>query len=108
MGDYMDYCKIKDKPKSKRPPTPSGVNKQINEDDNMMKSYYSSSEGRRLREQSNVMFEEASSGVYKVIKDRHDIYSDYVTFKEVIEALNNEEKVAVKSANKTYSNFDLR
>lgn len=41
------------------------------------------------------MFEEISSGVYRVVKDRFEMYLDYVSYSAVVDVLNNIEKVSV-------------
>lgn len=69
--------------------------------------YFDSTDERRLKEQCDVMFDEVSSGVYYVKKDRLGIYADYITFSEVAEALNKIEKVAVTTKRRIYANFDV-
>lgn len=73
----------------------------------MIMKYYNSSDIRILKEQSMVMFEEVSSGVYYVAKDRMDEFPSYVTSKDVVEALNNKVKIAVKDSSgvSAYANF---
>lgn len=73
----------------------------------MYKRYYNSTEEIRLREQSNVMLEEVSSGIYHVKKDLTGHYKGYTESINVIFALNNEEKVAVSGRSGVYANFEL-
>ena len=63
----------------------------------MIMKYYNGSDIRILKEQSLAMFEEVSSGVYYIAKDRIDEFpTSYVTSKDVVEALNNKEKLQLK------------
>jgi hypothetical protein len=73
----------------------------------MLKKYFNSSDERILREQSMTIFKEVSSGVYHVDKDRTGVYPSYVKSDEVVEALNNKEKIAVTGNSGIYANFEL-
>ena len=79
----------------------------------MLKRYYDSRDERKLKEQSWFMFEEISSGVYAVIKDRFDLYGMknfdkiVVGSGDVVSALNNAKKVAVTGKSGMYANFEL-
>lgn len=73
----------------------------------MLVKYNSSTEERRLKEQSHMMFEEVSSGIFHVKKDRTGQYKGYTGLRNVIFALNNEDKVAVAGLNGTYANFGI-
>lgn len=70
--------------------------------------YYSSSDVRRLKDQSHIMFEEMSDGIYRVLKDRYDELPTYVASIEIIKFLNSKMKVAVSHAGlgSGFSNFD--
>mgnify|MGYP003483009170 FL=1 len=72
----------------------------------MLKRYYNSSDEILLREQSQTMFKEVSSGVYHVVKDREGVYPSFVESDEVVQALNNKVDIAVVGNNGTYSNFE--
>jgi hypothetical protein len=75
----------------------------------MIKRFYSSSDERFLKEQSVLMFEEISDGVYLVIKDRVDRYMEYATSNQVAEALNHIHKVVVvhKGNGSGYANWNF-
>ena len=73
----------------------------------MLKIYYNSTDEIALKKESTTMFNEVSSGVYQVIKDRMDVYPNYVTSVEVVEALNSREKIAVTGKSGMHSNFVL-
>lgn len=73
----------------------------------MLKKYYNSSEERILKEKSSTMFSEISSGVYQVIKDREDLYPEFISSERVVDALNINYKVSVTSKSGIYANFDL-
>lgn len=73
----------------------------------MIKQYFSSSDERRLKDQSHTMFREVSSGVYYVEKDRYGDYPRFVTSGDVTDALNNRRKTSVTSSIGIYANFEL-
>jgi hypothetical protein len=61
-----------------------------------------------LTEKAMLVFEEISSGIYCIDKDRKDVYTEFTSAHEVIRALNHESKVVVKNINGDYfSNFDV-
>lgn len=51
---------------------------------------------RFLKDRSQVMFEEISSGVYITLKDRESYYSKFVNSKTVSWALNDNSRVVIK------------
>lgn len=70
--------------------------------------YYSGSDVRRLKDQSHIMFEEVSDGIYRVLKDRFDELPTYVSSIEIPKHLNSSRKVAVSHAGlgSGFANFD--
>lgn len=65
---------------------------------------------RRAYNESYLFFEEVSSGIYIIIKDRFEIFKDTncLEFEKVIKAMNSEQRTAFKSLNKDiYSNFEI-
>jgi len=73
----------------------------------MLKKYYSSEDERELRNLSELMFEEISSGVYYVIKDRHVRHSKFVSSDIVISSMENKNvKTAIKGSRGVYANFN--
>jgi hypothetical protein len=76
----------------------------------MIKKYFGNINLKYLEEQSMVMFQEVSDGIYFVVKDRTGIYPSYVTSILVADVLNNNEKIAVvhKGVDASgYANFEL-
>lgn len=75
-----------------------------------MKRMFSTIDIRLVKEQSNIMFEEVSDGIYLVIKDRMEKFNEeFVSSTEVLTKLNFTSKVAVvsKGGSSGYANFNF-